>query len=348
MSGILIVGAGLAGTRCAEALRAGGYDGPLTLVGEETTPPYERPALSKELLRGEREPGDLLLRPPGSWAERGIELGLGCRVDALELEHRRAWAGGRPLGYDTLVLATGARARSFESAMTLRTLADALRIRSALEGSSRVAVVGAGFLGTEVASSALALGLDVTLADLAPTPLSRVAGPEVGELLASRYREAGIRLRLGEPFRPPPGATVLAAVGAEPAGALFVAGGAIPTDRCGRTAVPRVYACGDVAAFGGDGVEHWTSASAQGVAVASAILGEPEPLRDMPYFWSDQFGLRLQMVGRAAGWATVDVDGSGDAFRARYLDVEGRPIAVLLANRSAEIAAARRELAAAA
>jgi len=141
---------------------------------------------------------------------------------------------------------------------------------------------------------------------------------------------------------------VLAAVGAEPAGALFVAGGAIPTDRCGRTAVPRVYACGDVAAFGGDGVEHWTSASAQGVAVASAILGEPEPLRDMPYFWSDQFGLRLQMVGRAAGWATVDVDGSGDAFRARYLDVEGRPIAVLLANRSAEIAAARRELAAAA
>ena len=347
-AGVLIVGAGLGGARCAEALRAGGYDGPLTLVGEEPTAPYERPALSKELLAGERPADDLLLRPTAWWDEHGIDLRLGRRVDAVEPERRRVWAGGRELAYETLVLATGARARPLGAAATLRTLADALRLREALAARPRLAVIGAGFLGAEVASTATSLGVEVTLADVEPLPLSRVAGPEVGELLAERYREAGVRLRLGGPFDPDPCAHVLAAIGADPAGELLGEPGPITTDRCGRTSFPHVYACGDVALFGGERAEHWTRAAAQGAAVARAILGDPAPLRDQPYFWSDQFGLRLQMVGRADGWASVELDGSRDAFRARYLDADGRPLAVLLANRAGEVAAARRELAEAA
>jgi 3-phenylpropionate/trans-cinnamate dioxygenase ferredoxin reductase component len=347
-AGVLVVGAGLAGARCAEALRAGGYDGTVTLVGDEPTPPYERPALSKELLGGERRVDDLLLRPPTWWAEQGIELRLGCRVDAVEPERRRAWAGGRELAYETLVVATGARARPLGAAETLRTLADAVRLREALAVRPRLAVIGAGFLGAEVASTAVALGADVTLADVEPLPLARVVGPAVGELLAARYREAGVRLRLGGPFDPPANAHVLAAIGADPAGELLVDAGPVATDRCGRTSLPHVYACGDVALFGGERAEHWTRAAAQGAAVARAILGDPQPLRDQPYFWSDQFGLRLQMVGRADGWASVELEGTPDSFRARYLDADGRPLAVLLANRATEVAAARRELAEAA
>jgi NADPH-dependent 2,4-dienoyl-CoA reductase/sulfur reductase-like enzyme len=348
VSGVVIVGAGLAGARCAETLRAGGYTGPVTLVGEEPWAPYERPALSKELLRGERGAADLALRPAGWWAEQGVDLLLGTRVDAVEPRLGRVWAGGRELRYETLVLATGARARRLGAAATIRTIGDALRVRTAVLASRRVAVVGAGFLGAEVASSAVALGLEVTLADVAPLPLSRVAGPEVGELLAQRYRAAGVELRLGRPFEPPPGARVVAAVGAEPAGELLGAVGGIPTDACGRTALRSVYACGDAAVFGGGRVEHWTSAAAQGACVARALLGEPEPLREQPYFWSDQFGLRLQMVGRAEGWAHVELQGSAECFRARYLAPDGRTLAVLLANRAREVAAARRELAEAA
>ena len=347
-AGILVVGAGLAGARCAEALRAGGYDGPLTLVGDEPTPPYERPALSKDLLSGERTADDLLLRPPTWWAEHGIELHSGCRVDAVEPGRRRVWAAGREIPYGTLVLATGARARPLGAAATLRTLADAQRLREALAVRPRLNVIGAGFLGAEVASTAVSLGVEVTLADVEPLPLSRVAGPEVGELLAERYRAAGVRLRLGAAFDPPPDGHVLAAIGADPAGELLGAAGPIPTDRCGRTSLPDVYACGDVAVFGGERAEHWTTAAAQAATVAHAILGDPQPLRDHPYFWSDQFGLRLQMVGRADGWTSVELSGTPDAFRARYLDAEGRPLAVLLANRATEVAAARRELAEAA
>ena len=347
MSGVLIVGAGLAGARCAEALRAGGYDGTLTLVGEEPVPPYERPALSKDLLRDGLTVEDIALRPPGWWSDRGIELLLGARVDTVEPALRRVWIDGRERSYTSLVLATGARARRLGTLPVLRTLADAVCLRDRLSGSRRLTVIGAGFLGAEVASTAIGLGLEVTLADVERLPLSRVAGPEVGELLAARYRSAGVDLRLGRPFAAPVEAPVLAAVGAEPAGELLGTG-PIATDGCGRSAAPGVYACGDVAAFGSARVEHWSSAAAQGATVARTILGEPEPLREQPYFWSDQFGLRLQMVGRAAGWTSVELDGSVDAFRARYLDADGRTLAVLLANRAGEVAAARRELAEAA
>src|SRR5581483_1032227 len=195
---VLIVGAGLAGTRCAETLRAEGYDGRVLLAGEEPHPPYERPALSKELLAGAKQPADLALRPDGHWQEHGIELLLGTRVTTIDARARTATtAGGRTLPWDSLVLATGARARTLPGLAAgvhlLRTLADASALRDELGATRRLAVVGAGFVGGEVATSAQALGVAVTVVEAAAAPLGRV----VGALLAARYRARGIDLRLG-------------------------------------------------------------------------------------------------------------------------------------------------------
>ena len=225
----------------------------------------------------------------------------------------------------------------------------------------RLVVIGAGFIGAEVASTATGLDANVTMIEAEAAPLARVAGAEVGLLLADRWRAHGVDLHLGariariEPDRVDlaDGTSiacdaVLVAIGAEPLSKLLPGKGAIATDACGRTRHDGVFACGDVASFDGHRVEHWTSASGQAAAVASAILGMPRPHRATPYFWSDQFGLRLQMVGTTAGWANVELDGEPDSFRARYVDAEGKPVAVLLGNRPTEVATARRELATAA
>ena len=368
---VVIVGAGLAGARCAETLRAEGFGGRVVLVGEEPTPPYERPTLSKEFLAGEREKVEL--REPEFWAEREIELVLGRRIESVDLLHRSA---GEGLEWDALVVATGARARRLPfdvpaGVHTLRTVADAAALREELGPGARLVIVGAGFVGAEVASTALKLGAEVTVLDIARVPLERVLGPEVGGLLADRYRARGVDLRpetgLARFVEDPGGrvaaveltdgttvpcSTALVAVGAEPAVELVEADrGGIPTDACGRTAIPGVYACGDVASAWRPSVsrrvrvEHWTSAAGQAASVARAILGREQPYDDLPYFWSDQFGLRLQHVGHAEEWAAVEIEGDPDSFTARYLDGEGRPLAALLANRPREVAALRRELA---
>jgi NADPH-dependent 2,4-dienoyl-CoA reductase/sulfur reductase-like enzyme len=368
---VVIVGAGLAGSRCAETLRAKGFDGRVVLVGEEPTAPYERPTLSKEFLAGERDKVEL--REAEFWAERDIELVLGRRIESVDLLHRSA---GEGLDWDALVIATGARARRLPfdvpaGVHTLRTVADAEALRGELSPGSRLVIVGAGFVGAEVASTARKLGAEVTVLDIARVPLERVLGPEVGGLLADRYRARGVDLRPGtglarfvEDARgrvsavalsdgsSVPCSSALVAVGAEPAVELVEADrGGIPTDACGRTALPGVYACGDVASAWRPSVsrrvrvEHWTSAAGQAASVARAIMGEERPYDDLPYFWSDQFGLRLQHVGHAEEWAAVDIEGDPDSFTARYLDGEGRPRAALLANRPREVGALRRELA---
>ncbi len=368
---VLIVGAGLAGSRCAETLRAEGFDGRVVLVGDEPVAPYERPALSKELLAGERSRTEL--RPAGFWEEREIELVLGRRIDQVDLARRTA---GQDLSWDALVVATGARARRLPFPVplgvhTLRTLADAEALRAELRPGRRLAVVGAGFVGAEVASTARALGVEVTLVDMTRVPLERVLGVEVGELLAGRYRRHGVDLRLGaglggfladgegrvRGLELVDGSEIacdvaLVAVGAQPAADLMGdATAGIETDACGRTAVPGVYACGDVAASWRPSVgrrlrvEHWTSAAGQAAAVAHAILGRERSYDALPYFWSDQFGLRLQHVGHADSWASVELDGDPDSFTARFLDEAGRPLAALAANRPRELAALRLELA---
>jgi 3-phenylpropionate/trans-cinnamate dioxygenase ferredoxin reductase component len=367
---VVIVGAGLAGSRCAETLRAEGFDGRIELVGDEALPPYERPALSKEFLAGSRD--RIELRPRAHWDDRGIELVLGHRVERLDLA-RRTYSGGPPA--DALVIATGARARTLPGAtptgvLTLRTAADADRLRTELTDARRLAIVGAGFVGAEVASTACGLGVDVTLVDLTPAPLARVLGEEAGEVLAERYRSHGVDLRMGiglgrivtsrhgrvETLELTDGSVVpcdvaLIAIGAAPASELLGGDRAgIETDACGRTAHPGVFACGDVASAWRPSmgahvrVEHWTSAAGQAAAVAHAILGRTRPYDDLPYFWSDQFGLRLQHVGHPHGWATTEVEGDQTSFCVRFHDLEGRLLGALVANRPREIGPLRREV----
>ncbi len=369
---VVVVGAGLAGARCAETLRAAGFDGRVVLVGDERAAPYERPALSKELLAGTRSPSQLALRPEGFWAGQDIELVLGARATSMETSRRRLWlADGRAIRWDALVLATGTRARRLPGPRApsgvhyLRTLADAESLAADLHSAHRLAVVGGGFVGTEVASTARRLGLDVTLVDRAAVPFERALGAEVGTILAERYRTAGVELVLGaaltgfctrldgrlRAIRVDDGCEIACDVAVVGIGAACRP---ISTDACGRTAIAHVYACGDVANAWRPRLgrrvrsEHWTNAAGQGVAVAHAILGENRPFDDVPYFWSDQFGLRLQHVGDGHGFTAVDIAGDGDAFRARYLRRDGRLQAVLLANRPTEVGHARRELAVAA
>jgi len=375
---VLVAGAGLAGARCAEALRAGGYDGRILLVGEEAHPPYERPALSKDLLVGRKAPEVLALRPDRHWQEIGVDVLLGTRIERIDARLRTAvTGGGRILPWRSLVLATGARARTLDDlpagVHVLRTLADALALRRDLRPGRRLAVVGAGFIGGEVATSASTLGADVAVIEAGAVPLERVLGREVGALIAGRYRAQGIELHLGAGlagFRRGPAGRVrgvllsdgselacdaaVLGIGAEPVAPTGTPAGAggIPTDACGRTSLPGVYACGDVASTFRPSlgrrirVEHWTSAAAQGAAVAAAILGREEPHDDPPYFWSDQLGLRLQYVGHGDGWSRVEIDGGAASFRARYLAADGVLVAGLLANRPADVATLRRELAA--
>ena len=195
---VLIVGAGLAGARCAETLRTEGYEGRVVLVGAEAEPPYERPALSKELLAGSRSDEDLALRTPDWWAEREIELVTGARIGAIDPRDRIAMTtSGCEFAWDALVLATGACARAFPGPMprgvhTLRSLADALALRAELQPGLQLVIVGAGFIGTEVASTALELGVEVILLEGGRGPLERVLGPETSALLARRYRARGV------------------------------------------------------------------------------------------------------------------------------------------------------------
>jgi len=334
METILIAGAGLAGSRCAETLRSEGFDGRIVLAGDEPHPPYERPALSKELLAGTRD--DVSLRPWSFWAERGIELRLRARVEAVDLSARTALVGREEVAWDSLVLATGARLRRPQG---LRTLADALALRERLAPGVRFAIAGGGFVGTEVASTALALGTEVTLIEAAEVPFEALLGREVGETLAARYRAHGVDLRTGTTELPPHD-VLLYAVGVEPVRELVPWLG---SDACGRTVHQDVYACGDVTGTG-----HWTAAAGQAAAVARAILGEDRPYSEPPYVWSDQFGLRLQLVGEPRAAVRVELEGGDDSFRASYLDGEGRLRAALLANRPREVAELRRELALAA
>jgi 3-phenylpropionate/trans-cinnamate dioxygenase ferredoxin reductase subunit len=350
---VVIVGAGLAGARAAETLRAEGFDGRIALVGDEAVGPYERPALSKEFLAGRRTEESLQLRKPGFWDERSIELVLATRVVSVDPAARSVRTSrGRELPFDALVLSTGARPRRLPLELPagvheLRTLADARALRDELVPGSHLVVIGGGFIGAEVASTARSLGMKVAIVEAAPAPVSRVLGDEVGMLLADRWRSHGIEVRLrtglahiradasgrvdavaltdGSVLRAD---VVVVGVGVEPAAEL------LPE----RPAV-NVHPAGDVTGPG-----HWTAAALDGAAAARRILGLPAAAPQPHYVWSDQFGLRLQVVGSPRPDDTVELDGGSDSFAARYLDDAGHTRAALLANRPAEAAALRRAL----
>jgi 3-phenylpropionate/trans-cinnamate dioxygenase ferredoxin reductase subunit len=356
----LIAGAGLAGSRTAESLRACGYDGRILLVGAETHPPYERPALSKELLAGTR--ADVALRSDCFWEDHEIELVLGRLVESIDPERRSASIDGERIDWDSLVLATGVQPRRLDGPAGvhhLRTLDDAIAIREELDADTRVVVVGAGFIGGEVASTLVGRVGSVTVVEAQAVPLERILGADVGAILAARHRVHGVDLRLGvgvedfdgnehlERVRLTDGDVIDADIAVVGIGSV---GEAVEVDTCGRSSTPAVYACGDVAAWWrpSEGrhvrTEHWTSAAGQARAVGAAIAGDATPYDEPSFFWSDQFGLRLQYVGHADAWSAVVLDGDEDAFTARYLGREDELLAALAVNSTGLLAGLRKEL----
>jgi 3-phenylpropionate/trans-cinnamate dioxygenase ferredoxin reductase subunit len=347
MRRIVVVGAGMAGLHTAESLRAEGFDGTLTLVGDEPHRPYSRPPLSKEVLTGKGGDAGLRLRADSEVDALGLDLCLGRRAERLRPAERTVELDdGTALPYDGLVVATGARARRPATGLAgvhvLRTLDDAAAVRAAFAEAGRVVVVGAGFIGSEVAASARAVGLEVTLLEAAPTPLTRVVDPRVGRTLTELHRDNGVDVRLGTGVAGFEGAggrveRVRLSDGGAVEAPLVVAGlgvdlntgwlagsgvrldpgtGAVLCDAYCATGVPDVYAAGDLAdwphpRYGGRmRLEHWTNAGEQAAAAAHNLLAGGDgrrPYTPIPYFWSDLYGMKVQLLGQAAPADTVEV-----------------------------------------
>ena len=337
----VVVGSSVAGIRAAQALRAGGFDDSLVVVGAENDAPYDKPPLSKQLLAGEATAADIsLLR-----ADDEFELRLGSAATRLDPASKQIFlADGTRIGYDVLIIATGVRARTLpgtdgERILPVRELRDATAVRARLAAGTPIVVVGGGFIGAEVAAAAATVGCPVTIVEAQRAPFSRVLGAETGAVLTALHEAHGVTVLTGAQVSeverlPSDGAlvrladgraleagTVVVGVGCEPntdwlAGSgLPVDDGVLTDDGCAVQGIPDVYAIGDVARWhdrvGGvtRRVEHWTNAVEQANLVAHRILrpGQPRHHASVPYFWSDQYDVKIQMVGRAAHSDTVEV-----------------------------------------
>ncbi len=381
---VVVVGASLAGLRAVETLRGAGYDGALTLIGAEQHLPYDRPPLSKEILQGSWEPDRLALRR-SSYDELELDLRLGRRATALDPAAREvSLDDGARVAYDGLILATGAVPRTLpgtsdlEGLFVLRTLEDALAIRGALDAGPRVVVVGAGFIGAEVAASCRARGVEVTLVEAFPVPLLHALGREMGEVCASLHAEHGVDLRCGvavdglegegrvRGVRLSDGSSieadlVVVGVGVAPATGWLESSGlrlddGVVCDATCATAAPGVVAAGDVARwhhplFGESmRVEHWTNAVEQGVAAAQTLLAGPgaaKPFASVPFFWSDQYGIKIQSAGHLRPDDEVRVV-SGSVPERKFTALYGRAgrlTGVLTFNRPRDAIAYRMRIA---
>jgi 3-phenylpropionate/trans-cinnamate dioxygenase ferredoxin reductase subunit len=328
---VAIVGASAAGLSAAETLRNKGYDGGLTLVGDEQHLPYDRPPLSKQILSGAWEPERVRLRDDQAIGKLGANLLLGRTAVGLDTAARELLLDGDDrVGFDALVIATGVSPRRLPGDVlagihTVRTLEDALSLRAALLSQPRVVVVGAGFLGAEAAAVARGMGLDVTLVDPLPVPMHRQFGNRIGELVGQLHSDHGVALRMGVGLSRFVGAAgrVIAVELADgavlDADVVVVAVGSTPTVgwldesgiplgngvECDATcqAAPGIYAAGDVASWHNPHfgtrmrVEHRLNATEQGMAVAANLLGADNTFAPVPYFWSDQYDARIQAYG---------------------------------------------------
>lgn len=336
---IVVVGASLAGLRTAETLRTDGYDGRLTLVGKETHLPYDRPPLSKKVLAGDYTPEQIQLRKPESYDELDLDLRLGVCATALDPGSRTvALDAGEALSYDGLVIATGATPRSIpgtpdlEGIHLLRTLDDCLALRRELDATpARVIVIGAGFIGAEVAATARKRGIDVVVLEALPTPLVRGLGKDMGIACALLHADHGVEVRCGVGVEAIEGDgkrvtrlrlndgsaidadVVVVGIGVTPSVGWLEGSGlelrdGVVCDATCAAGPPGVYCAGDLTRwpnelFGEEmRVEHWTNAAEQGAAVARNLLAGPDhatPFAPVPFFWSDQYDARIQFVGTA-------------------------------------------------
>ncbi|WP_406186023.1 NAD(P)/FAD-dependent oxidoreductase [Streptomyces sp. NBC_01006] len=368
MRTVAVVGASLAGLSAARSLRKQGYGGRLVLIGGEPHRPYDRPPLSKEYLAGGMGEADLSLEADGE--DLGAEWLLGVRATGLDRGDRSVrLADGRAVRADGIVIATGAAARTLPGSdglagvHTLRTLDDARALRADLARGGRLVVIGGGFIGAEVASTAYRLGLDVTVVEVAPTPLAGPLGETMGGIVSSLHADHGVRLLCGTGVerlsgaggrvdavlladgRRLPADTVVVGVGARPCVEWLEGSGIVLENgvRCGvdgRTSLAGVVAVGDCASWYDPAsgahrrVEHWTGAQERPTAAVATLLsgGTAAPAAPRPpYFWSDQYGVRIQFVGHVAGSDSVTVEeGATDdrSFLAVYRSA-GHPVAVL-------------------
>ncbi len=343
---IVVVGASAAGLAAVETLRRGGFEGALTLVGDEPRAPYDRPPLSKQLLASEWESDRLTLRAPADLAALGLEQRLGVAAGGLRPDNRVVeLADGCELPYDGLIVATGVRPRRLpgEGAHVLRTLDDALALRERLVPGVRLVIVGAGFLGAEAAAVARRLGAHVTLLEPAPVPLAHAVGAEVGEVLTRAHLDQGVDLRCGVSVAEVTGDgvrladgevvdadEVLVAVGSVPntewleGSGLTLGDGVVCDEYC--AAAENVYAAGDVARWHNPlfgvpmRIEHRTNAAEQGMAAARNLLAPQArtPFAPVPYFWSDQYDMKVQAYGYLRGHDEVAVV-EGDLAERRFL-----------------------------
>ncbi len=363
----IIVGAGQAGGWAAMGMRQAGFTGRILLIGEEYWRPYERPPLSKAVLTAPEEPPPAYFHPAERYAEQGIELMLGTAAEGiLTAEHRVRLRDGGTLAYDKLLLATGGRARHLpvhggEHALYLRTLDEARAIRARLREARTVICIGAGVIGLEIASSARALGAEVTVLEALPTPMGRCVSPEGARFVGRLHADAGVTVRCGEIVqaieRDGGGFRVTCRDGIEEKADLVLAGvgmernlmlardaglvleGGIVVDEHGATSEPGVYAAGDVAAFQHPlygrrlRLESWRHAQNHGLSVGRAMAGDPAPYDDVPWFWTDQHGVNLQVAGLPAEAArTIVRTDEGKSFVAVHLAKDGTMVGVTAAN----------------
>jgi len=345
----VVVGASLAGLRAVEAARAGGFEGRITLIGAEAHLPYDRPPLSKQFLSSPKSPDTTYRSDASLRDELGVELRLNTWARGIDVASRSVQVDGGEVRYDALVVATGATARTLggthhlSGIHTLRTVDDARAVRAALEGAKHVVVIGAGFIGSEVASSAAQRGLDVTIVEAAATPLVRALGEEMGEACSTLHPRHGVRLICGAHVQAVEGTThveavtlgngtrlqadlVIVGIGADPATDWLEDSDiglelGLTCDPYLATSASGVYAAGDVArwhnpTFGQSmRLENWTSAAEQGRTAASNALrlARPREYATVPYYWSDWYGMRLQFVGLPTAEETRVVMGSVDS-----------------------------------
>jgi 3-phenylpropionate/trans-cinnamate dioxygenase ferredoxin reductase component len=361
---VLIVGGGLAGAKTAEALREQGYDGAITILTAEDELPYERPPLSKDLLLGKGTFDDALVHDADWYDEHDVDVVEGVEVVAIHPETRDVELGdGTRMEYGALVLATGAEPvrppiPGVERALTLRTRADSEAVKAAFGEGRRLVVVGAGWIGLEVAAAAREAGTEVSLVEQADEPLLGVVGAELGRMFADLHREHGVELHLGAAVTSItddgvvladgtvlPADAVVLGVGVRPRTGLAEAAGlavddGVLVDAAFRTSDPRVFAVGDIAAhdhptLGRIRVEHWATALNQPAVAAAAILGDADAAYDrLPYFFSDQYDLGLEYVGRAPADVRLVVRGSvaDRELVAFWLDDEDHVLAAMNVN----------------